>query len=795
MDFLKSAVASAIAKGSSFPYSFGDRLDNNESIWTLHNGTKRDDGSACSIFTFDIAANKSRLPLAKNAVRKHRTLRHPGVIKVLETIETDANIYIVTERITPLSWPVKRRSLSEQTAKWGLYAIASTLKFINEDASSVHGAVRVSSIYTSESGEWKLGGLDILSSMKEDDAVIYTYGSLLPDSSRYAPPEIVKGGWETIKRNPLPATDSYNFGCLVFEVFNGSFRGNDQAGQTSNVPPSMHQSYKRLMNPNPKIRLSVAHFLDQGKRSGGFFETPLIRLTQDIESLGLKNEEERERFISELDELSDDFPEDFFKMKVLPELLKSVEFGGGGPKVFTAILKIGSKLSEEEYKSKLIPVIVRLFGNPDRAMRVCLLDNLPLMIDHLPQKIVNDKIFPQMVTGFTDIAPVVREQTVKAVLTVIEKLSDRTINGELLRFLAKTANDEQPGIRTNTTICLGKIARNLGRSSRTKVLTAAFSRSLRDPFVHARNAGLLALGATLDLFTEEDCATKLLPAICPSLLDKEKLVRDQANKTLDLYLQRIRKFSASLPDTALPAQTVSDAQDAGAARMGTPNDTSWAGWAISSFTNKITSAKGEMEATINGNQSIAAPTIRSSSMPRPATSSPSAQLNKSEEALRRGIPQISRTTSEPTPEDSKLEPELDEEQDAFEAWGAMDDNINEEDDDDGEDAFFDARRSASPSRSTSATHTAFDDGGEPDFAGWLAAQSKAKSKQPLPKGLSKPTMTKAAGSTRITGTPKPSVSSSKNMSVKGKTSSQPTKTIDTKPKEDLAGDDWGDAWD
>lgn len=65
-------------------------------------------------------------------------------------------------------------------------------------------------------------------------------------------------------------------------------------------------------------------------------------------------------------------------------------------------------------------------------------------------------------TGFSDLAPIVREQTVKAVLVVIGKLSDRTVNGELLRHLAKTANDDQPGIRTNTTICLGKIARNLG---------------------------------------------------------------------------------------------------------------------------------------------------------------------------------------------------------------------------------------------------------------------------------------------------------------------------------------------
>jgi len=47
------------------------------------------------------------------------------------------------------------------------------LKFINEEASSVHGNVRVSSIFTSESGEWKLGGLESLSSMKDDEAVIY----------------------------------------------------------------------------------------------------------------------------------------------------------------------------------------------------------------------------------------------------------------------------------------------------------------------------------------------------------------------------------------------------------------------------------------------------------------------------------------------------------------------------------------------------------------------------------------------------------------------------------------------
>ncbi|KAJ9301534.1 hypothetical protein DTO271G3_1669 [Paecilomyces variotii] len=781
MDFLKSAVASAIAKGSSFPYSLGDRVDNGESIWTLHNATKRDDGSSCSVFTFDIAANKSRLPLAKNAARKLRTLRHPGVIKVLDTIETDANIYIITERVAPLSWPVKRRSLSEETAKWGLYTVASTLKFINDDAASVHGSVRVSSVFTSESGEWKLGGFDVLSSMKEDGAVIYTYGSLVPDAARYTPPEVSKGGWEAIRSYPLAAVDAYGLGILVFEVFNGGFTGADQVGKTTNIPPSMHQSYRRLCAANPKIRLSPGNFVEQGKRSGGFFETPLIRLTEDIESLGLKNDAEREDFINELDELSDDFPEEFFKMKVLPELLKSVEFGGGGPKVLGAIIKIGTKLTADEYSARLTPVIVRLFANPDRAIRVCLLDNLPLMIDNIPQRIVNDKIFPQMTSGFTDVAPAVREQTVKAVLAVIGKLSDRTINGDLLKFLARTANDEQPGIRTNTTICLGKIAKNLGQSTRSKVLIAAFSRSLRDPFVHARNAGLLALGATLEYFTPEDAAGKILPAVCPALLDKEKLIRDQANKTVDLYLQHIRKEANKMPDTTLPPPGATENVN-NAARIGTSNDTSWAGWAISSFTNKVTATKGEIQTT-NGDKSAVAEPVRPASVPRPAKSTlevPSVQPKQPT------IPSLGRSLSDQPVTAPREEEEAD---DVYDAWGAMDDDDDgaEQTGDNLLDATATPQDTLSPA-STRPTTAAFDDGGEPDFAGWLAAQSKAKAKKPLPKGLSKSSSTR-----EIPSRPASTSRTASTNAIKTKPVAAPKK-IDTKPKDEAEDDDWG-AWD
>lgn len=107
----------------------------------------------------------------------------------------------------------------------------------------------------------------------------------------------MKGGWDTIKRHPLSAVDAYGLGTLIFEVFNGHFSGGDQAGKTTNIPTSLQQSYKRLCTANPKLRLSAAHFVEQGKKHGGFFQTSLIRLTEDIDNLGLKSDAERDEFI------------------------------------------------------------------------------------------------------------------------------------------------------------------------------------------------------------------------------------------------------------------------------------------------------------------------------------------------------------------------------------------------------------------------------------------------------------------------------------------------------------------
>lgn len=41
MDFLKSAVASAIAKSSSLPFILEGQVDVEDSLWTLNNATRK----------------------------------------------------------------------------------------------------------------------------------------------------------------------------------------------------------------------------------------------------------------------------------------------------------------------------------------------------------------------------------------------------------------------------------------------------------------------------------------------------------------------------------------------------------------------------------------------------------------------------------------------------------------------------------------------------------------------------------------------------------------------------------
>lgn len=75
------------------------------------------------------------MPLAKNALRKLRTIRHPDVLKFIDVVETDSTLYIVTERVQPLgaaisSWSNKPVAAREEWLVWGLLRIAVRSRFL-----------------------------------------------------------------------------------------------------------------------------------------------------------------------------------------------------------------------------------------------------------------------------------------------------------------------------------------------------------------------------------------------------------------------------------------------------------------------------------------------------------------------------------------------------------------------------------------------------------------------------------------------------------------------------------------
>lgn len=134
-------------------------------------------------------------------------------------------------------------------------------------------------------------------------------------------------------------------------------------------------------------------------------------------------------------------------------------------------------------------------------------------------------VYSNLVTGFLDTNPAVRESTVKAMVSIAEKLNYNNLNNDLMKYLARLqGSDDQPGIRTNATICLGKISCFIDPSHRQRILISAFTRALKDPFPPARMAGILSMSATQQYYSLNEVANKIIPSLAPLTVDPEKQV-------------------------------------------------------------------------------------------------------------------------------------------------------------------------------------------------------------------------------------------------------------------------------
>lgn len=81
-----------------------------------------------SIFVYDIkSGSETQLEVAKGAVKRLKTLRHPSVLTYLDSLESDKVLYLATEYVQPLSTHLESLSLDgpqkELYVAWGIFQI------------------------------------------------------------------------------------------------------------------------------------------------------------------------------------------------------------------------------------------------------------------------------------------------------------------------------------------------------------------------------------------------------------------------------------------------------------------------------------------------------------------------------------------------------------------------------------------------------------------------------------------------------------------------------------------------
>eukprot|EP00929_Paragymnodinium_shiwhaense_P071512 TRINITY_DN36349_c0_g1_i1.p1 TRINITY_DN36349_c0_g1~~TRINITY_DN36349_c0_g1_i1.p1 ORF type:complete len:768 (+),score=141.97 TRINITY_DN36349_c0_g1_i1:183-2486(+) len=542
---------------SNFNYSVGDKVELPfQSLWDLHKGTKRSDGSAVSIFV----CKKKDLPIsavtaAKNAEQVSKVMRHPNVLRAHDSCDVESGVYLVTEAVTPLLAITDGDDYVP--AVWGLYQSLDALSFLHTSGFT-HGLFGPSAIFVTEQGDYRLAGFELCRKDADPSALLNGRRNVGPVLNGWPepPPAFGSGG------GPTAGVDFWGASLMMAYVY-GSARERrcgvdyrpDLGKCEQAVPAELKTAYASLQKVQPlRGKAPIADLL----KLQYFQEHPTVVIMSFLSSLHIKTPEEKEQFFEQLPTLLDSVPRGIQVRQILPELLVAQKFPGHeGAHVLPSVLKIGIKLNEEEFKEKIAPLVVQLFTSPDRAIRFRLLVSLGDMIDNLDDAMINDKIFPECVNGFTDSNSPIREATVKSLIHFVPRLKPKTVESRVLKVLMKCVQDPEASIRTNTIICCGRISSNLPKPAACQMLTTAFQAGLKDPFAPCRSASLHTLLATASIFTADLLACQLLPLVCQRLVDPDPGVSNTAFDALSnlqthmkTLVEENRKAQQASPETS-----------------------------------------------------------------------------------------------------------------------------------------------------------------------------------------------------------------------------------------------------